>query len=338
MGYALAKNNAYSTLAAGISDVATTITVAAGTGSRFPTISSGNYFYATLFNTANDLEVVKVIGTAGDNFTVVRGQDGTTAKTYLANDRIELRPTAALFNDKMPISGGAFTGGVAVPAGATGTQVPQIQEVVKKSGDTMTGALTLTELRGDGGVVDVPAGHRISGADTGSLVAPGMIVQFATLRVDTIVAYAVTTSSGSGATASDRVILDELDIAFTPKFANSKVLIQYVISGEPSSHDAVWVLLRDTTVIGRNANYSNRRSGLVPMVYDSDQNSTPTPQAFSYVDTPGSTATVTYHLAMQPSSDGVNTRTYYLNRTVGGFPGNEREVGISQVHIMEIAQ
>lgn len=31
--------------------------------------------------------------------TVVRGQDGTTARAYSTNDRFELRPTAALFTE-----------------------------------------------------------------------------------------------------------------------------------------------------------------------------------------------------------------------------------------------
>jgi hypothetical protein len=148
----------------------------------------------------------------------------------------------------------------------------------------------------------------------------------------------VTTSSGSGASASDRVILDELDIAFTPKFANSKVLITYMITGETSSHNAVWILLRDTTVIGRNSNYTNRRSGLAPIQYDGNDDTTPAPYHVFFVDSPGSTTAVTYRIAYQPSSDGVVTRTFALNRSLNGFPGSEREAGISLVTIMEIAQ
>lgn len=95
----LVKNNAYSTLASGITDTATTITVAAGTGSRFPTAGGADYFYATLINTSNQLEVVKVTTRSVDTLTVVRGQDGSTARAYSASDRIELRVTAALLSD-----------------------------------------------------------------------------------------------------------------------------------------------------------------------------------------------------------------------------------------------
>ena len=95
----LVKNNAYSTLASGITNVATSITLAAGTGSRFPAAGGADYFYATLINTSNQLEVVKVTARSTDTLTVVRGQDGTTARAYSSSDRIELRVTAALLAD-----------------------------------------------------------------------------------------------------------------------------------------------------------------------------------------------------------------------------------------------
>lgn len=95
----LVKNNAYSTLASGINSSVTSITVAAGTGSRFPAAGGADYFYATLINTSNELEVVKVTTRSTDTLTVVRGQDGTTARAYSSGDRIELRVTAALIQD-----------------------------------------------------------------------------------------------------------------------------------------------------------------------------------------------------------------------------------------------
>lgn len=113
----LVTNNAWGTLAAGITNVATSITLTTGQGARFPTISGGNVFYATLSNSSNVLEIVQVTATAGDVFTVVRGQDGTTASAYSVNDRIELRPTAALFNSKLD----ANTPAVGLQGGGAGT-------------------------------------------------------------------------------------------------------------------------------------------------------------------------------------------------------------------------
>lgn len=94
------SNNAYSTLFSGLSAVATSLTVASGHGARFPSASSGagTYFYVTLIKSSGVTEIVKVTARATDVFTIVRGQDGTTATTFTAGDRVELRPIAALFN------------------------------------------------------------------------------------------------------------------------------------------------------------------------------------------------------------------------------------------------
>ena len=51
-------NNAFGTLSAGITNSATSITLASGQGARFPTLSSGDYFFATLIDTSNNLEIV----------------------------------------------------------------------------------------------------------------------------------------------------------------------------------------------------------------------------------------------------------------------------------------
>jgi hypothetical protein len=89
------SNNASSTIASSISSSATTITLATGQGSEFPQPSSGNYFYATLTDSSNNLEVIKVTARATDVLTAVRGQDGTSARAYSAGDLLELRITAA---------------------------------------------------------------------------------------------------------------------------------------------------------------------------------------------------------------------------------------------------
>ena len=92
-------NNAYGVLNASINSSATTIVLNSGEGARFPTLSTGDYFYATLIDTSNNLEIVKVTARSTDSMTVVRGQDGTSARAYSTSDRFELRPTAALFTE-----------------------------------------------------------------------------------------------------------------------------------------------------------------------------------------------------------------------------------------------
>lgn len=90
-GLMLFTNNAATTLASSITNVATSLTVATGTGTLFPTISGGQYFYVTLANNAGTVEIVKCTARTTDTFTVTRAQDGTSAVSWTAGDKVELR-------------------------------------------------------------------------------------------------------------------------------------------------------------------------------------------------------------------------------------------------------
>jgi hypothetical protein len=93
-------NNATSTLAAGIASGATSLTVATGDGSKFPTLSAGDYFYCTLANVGGTIEIIKVTARSTDSFTtIVRGQDGTSAVSWSTGDKVELRLVSASLND-----------------------------------------------------------------------------------------------------------------------------------------------------------------------------------------------------------------------------------------------
>ena len=94
MSKALFANNAKSTLAAGITDVATSLSVAAGHGARFPSPSGGDWFLATLVDTSGNIEIVKVTARTTDAFTtIVRAQEGTTAIAFASASKCELRVT-----------------------------------------------------------------------------------------------------------------------------------------------------------------------------------------------------------------------------------------------------
>tara|TARA_R110000823_G_scaffold295721_1_gene415468 strand:- start:19 stop:1386 length:1368 start_codon:yes stop_codon:yes gene_type:complete len=95
MALALFKNNAFSTLASGITDIATSLTVTASGGALFPNPTGGDYFYLTLIDTSNNLEIVKCTARSTDTLTIVREAEGTTGRAYSAGDRVELRLTAA---------------------------------------------------------------------------------------------------------------------------------------------------------------------------------------------------------------------------------------------------
>ena len=92
-------NNASATLAASISSSSTSITVTTGQGSLFPALATGDYFYAALVDSSNNIEYVKVTARTGDTMTAVRAQEGTPARAYLASDKFVLRVTAAALTD-----------------------------------------------------------------------------------------------------------------------------------------------------------------------------------------------------------------------------------------------
>ena len=54
MGDLQLKNNAYCTLSASINNSVTTINLTGGHGSRFPSLTGSQFFYATLINTNVD--------------------------------------------------------------------------------------------------------------------------------------------------------------------------------------------------------------------------------------------------------------------------------------------
>ena len=97
-------NNANATLASGINSSATSITLTSGQGARFPTLTASDYFYATLVDTSNNLEIVKCTARSTDVLTVVRAQETTTARAYSTGDRIEIRLTAQTFIDSTTIT------------------------------------------------------------------------------------------------------------------------------------------------------------------------------------------------------------------------------------------
>ena len=92
-GLNLFTNNAATTLASGVLIGDTSLTVAAGTGAEFPTLTGSEYFFCTLANNAGSIEIIKVTARSTDTFTIVRGQDGTSAAAWSAGDKVELRLT-----------------------------------------------------------------------------------------------------------------------------------------------------------------------------------------------------------------------------------------------------
>ena len=184
----LIKNNAYSTLNGNISNVSSTLTVASTSDAdKFPVAtmgsgSTGDYFYATLVDNSNNIEIIKVKTRASGSATmsdIQRAQDGSTARAWDANDRIELRPVAALFSTYIQADGTVANATNAVLAdessdttcfpvfstAATGNQPLKTGSNLTFNSDT--GALGATSFTGNGAA--------LTGVDS---IPPGVIVPY----------------------------------------------------------------------------------------------------------------------------------------------------------------
>jgi hypothetical protein len=92
-------NNVSGFLNTAITASDTGIVLQSGNGASFPSLGAGEYFYATLVSTGNTLEVVKVTARSGDSMTVVRAQDNSSAASFAAGSRLEIRVTVASVRD-----------------------------------------------------------------------------------------------------------------------------------------------------------------------------------------------------------------------------------------------
>lgn len=88
------SNNASTTLAASLNNLATSLDVLAGAGSLFPTPAGGDYFLLTLVDINGQIEIVKCTARSADTLTIVRGQEGTSPRSFASGDTCELRITA----------------------------------------------------------------------------------------------------------------------------------------------------------------------------------------------------------------------------------------------------
>lgn len=109
------SNNATSKLAANLSAVELTCTITSGDGARFPALTAGQWFMATLVRASdNAREIVRVTARTSDTLTIVRAAEpingSQVALPFVAGDKFELRLTAGMLGDELDrIDLGAFT-------------------------------------------------------------------------------------------------------------------------------------------------------------------------------------------------------------------------------------
>ena len=183
-----------------------------------------------------------------------------------------------------------------------------------------------------GNKITVPSGH--------VLHAPGHVVQCQNVYVTD----RTTQSIAQNQTASSATNIAGMTLNVTPKFANSKMIIQARWCGEFSSvASAGWnnmfVIQRDNVPIGMPTQQGIRTHGHMPAsmgYYAADNDSTMENCMWDTVDFPNTTSQVTYTAGIY--SGWATGYTLYNNRTVNASNTSGYEDGTSSIVVWEIAQ
>lgn len=159
--FLIVKNNAISTLASGITDVATSLTVASGEGALFP---SSFPFHITIED-----EILSCTNRSTDVLTVVREQQGTSGVAHGANVAVGLNVTAKSVTDLNTAVNSAED------KIGTGASTPTANKVLRATG-TGTSAWAQVDLSTDV-TGTLPASNISSGSDDDFLRIDGTSVE-----------------------------------------------------------------------------------------------------------------------------------------------------------------
>ena len=96
---AIFANNATGKLGGDVTTSSTTLILQTGNGALFPSPTAGDYFPITVVKADGTLEIMKCTARSVDILTVMRSQEGTTAKAFSIGDRVSLRVTAGSLTD-----------------------------------------------------------------------------------------------------------------------------------------------------------------------------------------------------------------------------------------------
>ena len=195
--------------------------------------------------------------------------------------------------------------------------------------------LTVQNIQGSsssGNTISVASGHVIH--------QPGTVLQCQNVYVTDRTSQSIAQNQ----TASSATNITGMTLNVTPKFANSKMIIQARWCGEFSSvASAGWnnmfVIQRDNVPIGMPTQQGNRTRGHMPAsmgYYANDNDSTLEYCMWDTVDFPNTTSQVTYTAGIY--SGWATGYTLYNNRTVNSNTNSGFEDGTSSIVVWEIAQ
>lgn len=204
-------------------------------------------------------------------------------------------------------------------------QIDASQNGVYFSGNGMFGS----DLVVSGNVV---VGGTLTSSSNNTTYSPGTVIQTGYIRTDARTTF-------SAPTTLDATPVSALNLSITPRFSNSMILCQWIISGEMQA-DTGFVIFKNGVLAsdGYNLQAGNVQwSSFCVMPYDVDNSSTPHNIKIMYVGFPGGTGLVTYGIAVR-SSNPAAAQTFFLNRTVASEGAAAQENGVSLGIIQEIAQ
>lgn len=198
-----------------------------------------------------------------------------------------------------------------------------------------TSNLTVGQITGsssNSGVINLPTGNKIVGADAGSIRTPGTILQV----VNTIYTGQFTATVGSG-----YATVPGLTTTITPLYSSSKILVQLNGSFANYTYQLRGNIKRNGTVIAAGAAAGSRPP--VTFMFNNYDNTIGNPYnlytiSTSILDVPASTSTQTYTVEIGSySSDGVGgfcacNRSYTWQNTT-----EYDALPVSTMTLMEVA-
>ena len=191
------------------------------------------------------------------------------------------------------------------------------------SGAKVTGILTATTFSGSGANLSNIPGSAITGLDA----RPNFQTAEYTARTTFTFTHNYTA-------------VPNLSCVITPSSSNSKILVQVMVMGwaQGGKYDAVWGVRRaisggSSTDIGYSAD--GLRQGTMYCETDTTQYYQMHCHQFWYVDTPNTTAAITYTPIVRNGYTG-GSGTFYYNRDFGYYNYQSYRVGGSRMTVMEV--
>ena len=177
-----------------------------------------------------------------------------------------------------------------------------------------------------------PASSITSGTLSHTRLPAGTVVGHNYMRTNSITSYGYSQSV---------VIMSVLDISITPKYSNSLLVVQWMLTYE-ADYNAVFRICRDGSVVGQsgyegyNPTVSGFWNGYAAVAYDGDRASTPNTHMIQYAIPANSTAATTLQLGILVSMAS-GSGAIAINRAWNGN-SDAYEAGTSNASIWEIKQ